>query len=178
MSPAPRRPSTRPPGPVQPRYFERWTYDARIFAAALTVALPSIALLAIVLIWRDLPAGGLATLIGFAALVTLAFALRLRNRVIYPLYTLSNLLEALREGDFSLRGSRARRGDPIGEVVWEINTLSQTLRDQRHKVEETSALLAKVIGATDIAIFTFDSGQRLRLINPAGENLLARPAAE
>jgi len=52
------------------------------------------------------------------------------------------------------------------------------LRDQRHKVEETSALLAKVIGATDIAIFTFDSGQRLRLINPAGEHLLARPAAE
>jgi nitrogen fixation/metabolism regulation signal transduction histidine kinase len=101
---------------------------------------------------------------------------RLRNRVIYPLYTLSNLLEALREGDFSLRGSRARRDDPIGEVIWEINTLSQTLRDQRHKVEETSALLTKVIGATDIAIFTFDSVRRLRLVNPAGERLLARPA--
>jgi nitrogen fixation/metabolism regulation signal transduction histidine kinase len=52
------------------------------------------------------------------------------------------------------------------------------LRDQRHRVEETSALLGKVIGATDIAIFTFDSEQRLRLTNPAGERLLARPMAE
>jgi nitrogen fixation/metabolism regulation signal transduction histidine kinase len=164
--------------PIRQRYFESWAYDARILAAGLTVAAPACVLLAIVLIWRELPAGVLYALIAVGALLTLWFAVRLRNRVIYPLYTLSNLLEALREGDFSLRGSRARRGDPIGEVVWEINTLSQTLRDQRHKVEETSALLSKVIGATDIAIFTFDSAQRLRLINPAGERLLARPAKE
>jgi two-component system nitrogen regulation sensor histidine kinase NtrY len=158
------------------RYFESWTYDAHIIAAALAVAAPACVLLAIALIWKDLPAGLLLTLLCIGALGTLWLALRLRNRVIYPLYTLSNLLEALREGDFSLRGSRSRRGDPIGEVVWEINTLSQTLRDQRHKVEETSALLTKVIGATDIAIFTFDSQRRLRLVNPAGERLLARPA--
>ncbi len=171
-------PRSTNPIPTRQRYYESWTYDARILLAALVVAAPACALLATVLVWRDLPAGLLWGFIGVGAVLTLWFAVRLRNRVIYPLYTLSNLLEALREGDFSLRGSRARRGDPIGEVVWEINTLSQTLRDQRHKVEETSALLAKVIGATDIAIFTFDSGQRLRLINPAGENLLARPAAE
>jgi nitrogen fixation/metabolism regulation signal transduction histidine kinase len=167
-------PSNRP----APRYFESWTYDASILAAAGAVALPATALLAIVLTWRDLPSGIVVALIAIGALLTLWMAVRLRNRVIYPLYTLSNLLEALREGDFSLRGSRSRRGDPIGEVVWEVNTLSQTLRDQRHRVEETSALLSKVIGATDIAIFTFDSGQRLRLTNPAGERLLARPAAQ
>ena len=171
-------PRSTNPIPTRQRYYESWTYDARILLAALAVAAPACALLAAVLIWRDLPSGLLSGLTGVGAVLTLWFAVRLRNRVIYPLYTLSNLLEALREGDFSLRGARARRDDPIGEVVWEINTLSQTLRDQRHKVEETSALLAKVIGATDIAIFTFDSGQRLRLINPAGEHLLARPAAE
>jgi nitrogen fixation/metabolism regulation signal transduction histidine kinase len=166
---------TTPNRPRQ-RYFESWTYDARILASALAVTAPATALLIVALIWRDLPAGLLTTLLTVGALLTLWFAVRLRNRVIYPLYTLSNLLEALREGDFSLRGSRARRGDPIGEVIWEINTLSQTLRDQRHRVEETSALLTKVIGATDIAIFTFDSGRRLRLVNPAAERLLARPA--
>jgi two-component system, NtrC family, nitrogen regulation sensor histidine kinase NtrY len=160
------------------RYYERWTYDARIFAAALAVASPAICLLGLVLYWRDLSSGLLWALIAVAALATLWLATRLRNEVIYPLYTLSNLLEALREGDYSLRGSRSRRGDPIGEVVWEVNTLSQTLRDQRHRVEETSALLGKVIGATDIAIFTFDSAQRLRLVNPAGERLLSRPAAQ
>jgi two-component system, NtrC family, nitrogen regulation sensor histidine kinase NtrY len=160
------------------RYFERWTYDVRIVVSAVAVAMPGAALLAVVIIWRELSWNVLSTLIAIGFVTTFALAIRLRNRVIYPLYTLSNLLEALREGDFSLRGSRARRGDPIGEVVWEINTLSQTLRDQRHKVEETSALLTKVIGATDIAIFTFDDERRLRVINPAGEHLLARPARE
>jgi two-component system, NtrC family, nitrogen regulation sensor histidine kinase NtrY len=160
------------------RYYERWTYDARIFAAALAVAMPVICLLALLLWQRDLSAGLLGALVSVTTVATLWLATRLRNEVIYPLYTLSNLLEALREGDYSLRGSRSRRGDPIGEVVWEINTLSQTLRDQRHRVEETSALLGKVIGATDIAIFTFDSAQRLRLVNPAAERLLSRPAAQ
>ena len=171
-------PPKRAPIAVHQRYFESWTYDARILAAALLVAAPACALLVLLAAWRDVPDGLLFALAGIAALLTLGFAVRLRNRVIYPLYTLSNLLEALREGDFSLRGSRARRGDPIGEVVWEINTLSQTLRDQRHRVEEASALLSKVIGATDIAIFTFDDARRLRLVNPAGERLLARRAAE
>ncbi len=175
MMPAARRPSRHP---AAQRYFERWTYDVRIVLSATAVALPAAVLLVVVLIWRELSWNVLATLIAVALLATVALAMRLRNRVVYPLYTLSNLLEALREGDFSLRGSRARRDDPIGEVVWEINTLSQTLRDQRHKVEETSALLSKVIGATDIAILTFDDEHRLRLINPAGERLLARRAAE
>jgi nitrogen fixation/metabolism regulation signal transduction histidine kinase len=106
-------------------------------------------------------------------LLTLMLAARVRNRVVFPLYTLSNLLEALREGDFSLRGTRAHRGDAIGEVIWEVNTLSQTLREQRLKVQETLALLTKVLATIDIAIFAFDQDSRLRLINPAGERLLA-----
>src|SRR5262249_916588 len=120
------------------RYFERWTYDARILASAFAVVAPTAALLGIVLLWRELPAGLLVALACVAALLTLWFAVRLRNRVIYPLYTLSNLLEALREGDFSLRGSRSRRDDPIGEVIWEINTLSHTLPHPRHKLQQPS----------------------------------------
>jgi nitrogen fixation/metabolism regulation signal transduction histidine kinase len=36
--------------------------------------------------------------------------------------------------------------------------------------------LQKVIAEIDVAIFTFDDAQRLRLVNRAGERLLARPA--
>ncbi|HVF33817.1 MAG TPA: ATP-binding protein, partial [Candidatus Saccharimonadia bacterium] len=108
---------------------------------------------------------------------TLLFAARLRNYMVFPLYTLSNLLEALREGDYSLRGTRARRGDAVGEVIWEVNALGQTLREQRLKVEEPLALLTKVLATIDIAIFAFDSTQRLRLINPAGQRLLATTSA-
>jgi len=152
-------------------------FEQRLLFDLMLVLAPAAALLALCL-WQTPAGAGRWALLVLAVLLTLAAAARLRSRVIYPLYTLSNLLEALREGDFSLRGSRARRGDAVGDVIWEVNALAQTLRDQRLRVEETSALLAKVIGAIDIAIFSFDEQQRLRLVNPAGERLLGRSAAQ
>ena len=150
-------------------------FERRLLLDQVWLLLPAI-VLCLLLVARGGWAEGDLLLLGLALVVTLILAARLRWRVIFPLYTLSNLLEALREGDYSLRGSRARRGDPIGDVVWEVNALSQTLREQRLQVEETTALLGKVIGAIDIAIFSFDEDARLRLLNPAGERLLGRPA--
>jgi nitrogen fixation/metabolism regulation signal transduction histidine kinase len=156
-----------------PRTPPRWSFESRIFWFAVFVAAPGLVALGIAL-WRlESRATLMLTVMLPLVLLTLVLAARLRNRVIFPLYTLSNLLEALREGDFSLRGTRARRGDAIGEVIWEVNTLSQTLREQRLKVQETLALLTKVLGSIDIAILAFDHEARLRLINPAGERLLA-----
>lgn len=152
------------------------SFERKILLSAWLVATPAL-LVAALLLWREGDVGPLAWMgVGTALLATAIFAARLQQQVVYPLYTLANLLEALREGDYSLRGSRAQRRDAIGEVVWEVNTLSQTLRDQRLKVEETSALLGKIIASIDIAIFSFDGEGHLRLINPAGERLLAQRA--
>ena len=148
------------------------SFERRVLLDALLVSLPGLGAAGL-LLWSRGSDDALAwTGVAIALTATLALAVRLRNRVVFPLYTLSNLLEALREGDYSLRGSRARRNDAIGDVVWEVNTLSQTLRDQRLKVEEASALLSKVIAAIDIGLFSFDGGRRLRLVNPAGARLL------
>lgn len=153
-------------------------YERRVLLLALLVAAPGVLLLAGWLWWHDADQAAWLGVFLPALLLGLAAAFYLRRRVIFPLYTLSNLLEALREGDFSLRGTRARRGDAIGEVIWEINALSETLRQQRLRVEETLALLTKVMAAVDIAIFAFDAQQRLRLINPAGARLLSLTADE
>jgi len=90
-----------------------------------------------------------------------------------PLQTLSNVLAALREEDFSIRARSERSDDALGEVAFEINQLSKTLREQRLGAIEASALLERVIAEIDVAIFTFDGDQRLRLVNRAGERLLA-----
>jgi nitrogen fixation/metabolism regulation signal transduction histidine kinase len=162
------------PTPSRQRYFERWTYDARILAAAFAVAAPAAALLVVVLIWGPLPPGLLTTLLCVAALrrcgspCACATASSTRCIIVEP-------ARGAARGDFSLRGARAlpRRSDRRGDL-------------NQHAVADASrpapqgrgngALLTKVIGATDIAIFTFDSGRRLRLVNPAGERLLARSA--
>jgi len=58
----------------------------------------------------------------------------------------------------------------------EVNTLSETLREQRLGAMEATALLQKVMAEIDVAIFAFDADRQLRLVNRAGEQLLARPA--
>ena len=106
----------------------------------------------------------------------LGFALAVRERVVFPLQTLSNLLGALREGDFSVRGRSPRPDDALGEVMREVNTLGSTLREQRLGAMEATTLLRTVMREIAVAIFAFDENQRLRLVNRAGERLLAAPA--
>jgi len=105
----------------------------------------------------------------------LGFAFSVRHRVVFSLQTLSNLLAAMREEDFSVRARGAGRDDAMGEVMIEVNSLSETLREQRLGALEATALLRTVMEEIDVAIFTFDNENKLRLVNRAGERLLARP---
>jgi nitrogen fixation/metabolism regulation signal transduction histidine kinase len=81
----------------------------------------------------------------------------------------------LREGDFSVRGRSPRPDDALGEVMREVNTLGSTLREQRLGAMEATTLLRTVMREIDVAIFAFDERERLRLVNRAGERLLAMP---
>lgn len=101
-----------------------------------------------------------------------------RGHVVYPMQTLTNLLTALREGDYSLRSRRARRDDVLGEVMREINALGETLVDRRRTAQEATALLRAVMSGIEVAVFTFDPAGRLRLVNRAGAELLGRPEKE
>ena len=117
--------------------------------------------------------------VGFAIVVLWAFAASsLRHRIVFPLQTMANLLEAIRESDFSFRARGAHRGDALGETLFEINALADTLRDERLGSLEATALLRTVMAEIDVAVFAFDDGRRLKLVNRAGERLLGRPAEQ
>jgi nitrogen fixation/metabolism regulation signal transduction histidine kinase len=105
----------------------------------------------------------------------LGAAFSLRSHLVYPLQTLSNLLAAVREEDYSMRARGARPDDAMGEVLLEVNALSEALRGRRLGTMEASALLRKVMEEIDVAVFTFDSDRCLRLLNRAGERLLGQP---
>src|SRR5438067_13193951 len=103
-------------------------------------------------------------------------ALVLRERVVRPLQTLSNMLAALREGDYSIRARGAERDDALGLAYLEANLLGETLRTQRLGAMEATALLRTVMADIDVAVFAFDDDERLRLVNSAGERLLGHVA--
>ena len=110
----------------------------------------------------------------FLCLLWWGFSFAVRGWVLSRLQTLSNFLAALREGDYSFRARDARRNDPLGEVMLEVNTLGETLREQRLETLDATNLLHRVMAEIDVAIFAFDDRQRLQLVNRAGEGLLGQ----
>jgi two-component system nitrogen regulation sensor histidine kinase NtrY len=151
------------------------SYEHRVLLLALAAGLPGSAI-ALILLWTgDYSSRTIWTLALFIVGLWLGFALSVRNRVAFSLQTLSNLLAAMREEDFSVRARGARKDSAMGEVMQEVNSLSETLREQRLGALEATALLRTVMEEIDVAIFTFDNEDKLRLVNRAGERLLARP---
>jgi len=151
------------------------THGQRVMLFSLLGGLPALVIAGVMLLREVRPV--LAwTLLLPAAAVWLGFAWAVYVKVVRPLQSLSNLLLALREEDFSMRASGGSRDDPLGAVHFEINALSETLREQRLGALEATALLRSVMEEITVAVFAFDETQRLRLVNRAGERLLGRPA--
>ena len=147
-------------------------YERRILLLALAAGLGGTAV-ALVLLWTGDHSANLRWTLTVALLIAwLSFAFSAQNRVIFPLRTLSNILAALREGDFSIRARGAKLDDVLGEVLREVNSLGETLRQQRLGAVEATALLRKVMEEIDVAVFAFDGTGRLRLVNRAGERIL------
>jgi nitrogen fixation/metabolism regulation signal transduction histidine kinase len=154
-------------------------YEVRVSLLALAVGLPGV-VFALLLMWG--PSEWVATnrllitLIAIAAWVILAMILR--RHIVFPLQTVSNLIAALREGDFSVRGRQSRTLQPhdtLEELIREVNELADTLHAQRLGALEATALLRKVMEEIDVAVFTFDSEHRLKLLNRSGARLLDLP---
>ena len=150
-------------------------HEKRVLAFALVAGLPAVTATALLLWHGDYSERLRWTVMALVLVFWLAFSFAVRERVIFPLRTLSNLLAALREGDYSLR-ARAAKDDAMGEVMTEVNLMSEMLREQRLTALEASALLRTVMEEIDVAVFTFDAAERLRLVNRAGERLLGAPA--
>lgn len=150
------------------------THERLVFRLTLLAGLPGVSI-SMFLLWRG----------GYSAKVQWTFgllvigcwvitALILRERVVRPLQTLSNMLAALREGDYSIRARGADREDALGLAFLESNLLGETLRTQRLGAMEATALLRTVMSEIDVAVFAFDDEDRVRLANRAAERLLAQ----
>ena len=157
-------------------WWERIPHDYRIVVLALLAALPGIAI-SLGFLWMGPYSAGLRwTVTVFLLGGWAGFTYALRARVVRPLQTLSNMLAALREGDFSIRVRGAGSRGALALTYIEANALEEVLREQRLGAVEATALLRKVLEEVDLAVFAFDESETLRLLNRAGEALLGQPS--
>jgi nitrogen fixation/metabolism regulation signal transduction histidine kinase len=152
----------------------RFTIDQRIVLLALGAAAPAV-IVSLALLWTgDYTPKVQWTLTVVILVALVGFSLSVRSRVVVPLQTLANLLAALREDDFSIRGRTADPADPLGAALAEVNALAETLHHQRLGAVEATALLRTVMEQIDVAVFAFDPDQHLRIANRTGERIMNR----
>ena len=159
----------------KPKNRHRFSHEGKLTWLTIGAAAPAIIVALAVLWFGDFSAKVEWTLTILIVGCLLGFITSAREHIVHPLQTMTNLLAALREGDYSIRARGARQDDALGETLLEINSLGETLRVQRLGAFEATALLRTIMAEIDVAVFTFDPERRLRLVNRAGENLLGQP---
>jgi two-component system nitrogen regulation sensor histidine kinase NtrY len=83
---------------------------------------------------------------------------------------LSNLVEALIEGDYSLRGNEQR--DPAFQYLLEmINRLADSLHQHSLKIEENQLLINKIINRMHALVFCVDNLGYVKLANRAAKQV-------
>lgn len=154
--------------------WRRLRLDQQVFLLAFGAGIPG-AVTAMWILWTEAYTPKVQWTLSVIILTTLfGLAASVRTRVVVPLQTLSNLLAALREDDFSIRGRTANPDDPLGAALIEINALAETLHEQRLGAVEATALLRTVMEQIDVAVFAFDPEHRLRIVNRTGERLMGK----
>src|SRR5438445_11228887 len=138
-------------------------HEHRVLLASAVAPLPAAAV-ALSLLWAgayslELQVTLTLLILGFWGISLAA----VHQRLVFPLRTVANMLGALRERDFSMRVRGARRDDAMGELMLEVNSLTDLLREQRLGALEASALLRRVMAQIDVAVLAFDRDGRLRL---------------
>ena len=157
-------------------WWKRLTHDQRIVLLTLLVGLPGMAV-SMGFIWLgDLSPRVQWTSTGVLATVWIAATVALREQVVRPLGTLANMLAALREGDFSIRARVTDGSDPLSLAYLEVNQLEELLRNQRLGAVEATETLRKVLEEIDVAVFAFDPGETLRIVNRTAERLMGQRA--
>lgn len=157
---------------------KRLTYQRAIPLLAVLSGIPAV-IAAVILVWTgDHASRTQWTVTVFVLGSWTAILVAMRDRLVRPLHAVSNMLEALREGDYSLRTRAPAKDDALGLILHEVNQLAGSFHNQRLDALEASNLLTRVMTVIDVALFSFDDHDRLRLINRAGEDLLGRTEEE
>jgi nitrogen fixation/metabolism regulation signal transduction histidine kinase len=101
------------------RHGHRLKFERRITLLALLAGFPAVGLCALLLWYDGYSAQVQWTVDLLLVLLWLGVSFNLRTRIVRPLQTLSNILAAIREGDYSIRGRRALSGDALAVFAFD-----------------------------------------------------------
>ena len=87
---------------------------------------------------------------------------------------LARFVDAVRFGDFSQNFSHAQEGSGFGEMGEALDQGIRTLRDERHRLSDTSRFYEAVLDDAPTPLLTVDGEGRVELANKAARRLFVR----
>jgi two-component system nitrogen regulation sensor histidine kinase NtrY len=148
-------------------------YDVRVTLAVLLAGIPPWLLIIVALALAGVSGYVIALAAVTHGLFVAYCAYYVYSRTTLRLRTVSNLLDAMVHGDYSLRATPAAPQDNLSELIELINRLANTLSEQKLETRESQLLLHRVIAQVDFAILIVDDAGRIAVANPAAARLLA-----
>jgi len=151
---------------------KRTSFEGQLTKLSLLAALPPYLLLIWVMFYANISIYLvlLVTLVG--GLIIVFCHSKIHQKSAYQFRSLSNLLDAMVQGDYSLRARTSEGDKALNELVGAINSLALRLNKQRIESIESQLLLQTVIKHIDVAIIAFNENNELVLCNPAARKLL------
>lgn len=148
------------------------SFEKRVLFTVLWAIVPSF-LLALALLWSADLSFYLQSLVSIFLAASIVFSLTyFMSNIKDQFISLSNLVEALNIGDFSLRGKSEKAQSGHSDLIYQINTLADSLTTARYDFKESQLLLAKVIKQIKVAIIACDENNKITMVNPETESLL------
>lgn len=160
------------------RTHRRPSYDRRLRLTLWALSAPAFALAVCLLLYLRAGAPAFVSILVLLALLWVLLQSWITEHIVRPLQTLSNVVAAMREGDYTFRARGGRRGDSFGDLALEINALADELQEERASSMESIALVRRVLASIDAPVFAFDDAGFLRLLNPAGARLLGHTSSQ
>ncbi|MEX0300221.1 MAG: PAS domain-containing sensor histidine kinase, partial [Kordiimonas sp.] len=150
---------------------QKQRFEAQLRKLSLIGTVPLYLLLLWTLIYADVSIW-LIILFGFlGSILVLMIAYLIHQRAEYQFRSLTNLLEALTQGEYSMRAVSSQTGGALDELVDTINGLAERLSQQRWEADENQLLVNTIIDHIDVAIIALTEKNSISFLNPAAEKL-------
>lgn len=151
---------------------KRRPFEAHLIRLVLLASLPLLLLLLWMMVLANISIW-LILLTGlFGSLMILYASYSIYQKISYQFRSISNLLEALIQGDYALRARSDQSGGALDELVTAMNDLAQGMSQQRWESVESQLLLRTIIEHIDVAIIALTQNNQIRFSNPAADHLL------
>lgn len=112
----------------------------------------------------------------FVLVTWLSLSVSAREKLVYSVRVLANVVGSLKESDFSVRATQAVEGDALGDLAIEINELARALEEERLGALEAASLVRKVMAEASAVILAFTPERKVHLLNRAAAVLLSQEA--